>query len=191
MNYTGARIRLQACVRLDQYACMMLRSHTTVCIRTPRPEDASRLATIFRDSWRLAYSGIIPGAQLDRIIQRRDAAWWQNALSSKEAMLVMEVAGEVIGYATFGGARTRGRSQGEIYELYLTPDHQGLGFGEHLFEACRHQLDERGLRGLIVWALVDNAAACAFYWRRGGRPVASTTEAFGPAQLEKAAFTWP
>lgn len=170
---------------------MMLRSHTTVRIRAPRAEDAAELAGVFRDSWQLAYTGVIPGDQLDRIVLRRDEAWWRQAVASSEQMLVLEVSGAVVGYATYGTARTRGRFQGEIYELYLSPTHQGLGFGEHLFEACRHQLDERGLRGLVVWALIDNPVACSFYWRRGGRPLASTVESFGKVKLEKAAFTWP
>lgn len=170
---------------------MMLRSHTTVRIRSPRPEDASSLAQVFRDSWTLAYAGIIPGDQLERLVRRRDEAWWQLALNSSEQMLVMEVAEDVVGYATYGPSRSRGRFQGEIYELYLAPEHQGLGFGEHLFEACRYRLDERGLRGLLVWALIENQSACHFYWRRGGRPLASAIETFGGVKLEKAAFTWP
>jgi hypothetical protein len=51
-------------------------------------------------------------------------------------------------------------------------------------------LDVRRLNGLIVWALLDNSAACDFYWRRGGRPVASAYQRFGEARLEKVAFTW-
>ena len=65
-----------------------------------------------------------------------------------------------------------------------------LGFGEHLFEACRHQLDQRKLKGLIVWALFENTPAIDFYWRRGGRPVAEAREKFGKAELNKIAFVW-
>ena len=87
-------------------------------------------------------------------------------------------------------SRQRGPYQGEIYELYLDPIYQGLGLGEHLFEGCRHTLDMRKLNGLIVWALLDNTPACDFYWRRGGRPVASAFTRIGRAKLEKVAFTW-
>ena len=160
-------------------------------IRSARPADAAELAVLFRDSWCLAYRGIIPDGQLDRIVRNRDANWWKSALRSKDSILILEVAGTIAGYATFGASRTRGKFQGEIYEIYLAPTHQGLGFGEHLFEACRHALDQRKLRGLIVWALIDNEGACSFYWRRGGRPLASTMETFGSTKLEKAAFTWP
>jgi 4-hydroxy-tetrahydrodipicolinate reductase len=103
---------------------------------------------------------------------------------SGDSVLVLEFAGKLVGYATYGSARQRGPFQGEIYELYLDPVCQGLGFGEHLFEGCRHALDMRKLRGLIVWALLDNTAACDFYWRRGGRPVTNAFTRIGGARLE-------
>lgn len=169
----------------------MLGSPSKVRIRNARAGDAEALACIFKDSWQLAYRGMIPESHLDRLIRRRDADWWRAAVRSAERVLVMEVGGKVAGYATYGAARSRGASQGEIYEIYLAPVYQGLGFGEHLFEACRHMLDLRRLKGLVVWALIDNDAACSFYWRRGGRPKTSTFEAFGTRKLEKVAFTWP
>ena len=169
----------------------MLRSPSTVQIRAARPSDAQHLAVVFKDSWTLAYTGILPHDTLAQIVAKREATWWAAALKASEPILAMEVGGTMAGYATCGAARARSRAQGEIYELYLDPIHQGLGFGEHLFEACRNRLDERGLKGLLVWALVDNAQACHFYWRRGGRPVGSTTETFGRSRLEKVAFAWP
>ena len=98
--------------------------------------------------------------------------------------------GEVVGYATTGTARTKGPYQGEIYEIYIVPSHQGLGFGEHLFEAARAGLDSRGLNGLLVWALSENRGATDFYWRRGGRPVASAFTKIGGERREKVAFAW-
>jgi GNAT superfamily N-acetyltransferase len=111
-------------------------------------------------------------------------------MKSGDSTLVLDVGGAVAGYATFGNSRQRGRYQGEIYELYLDPLYQGLGLGEHLFEGCRHALDMRRLDGLIVWALLGNSSACDFYWRRGGRPVASTFTRIGGERLEKVAFAW-
>lgn len=168
----------------------MLGSSAQFAIRKARVADASALAQAFADSWRLAYRGVIPHLHLESMIQRRGPDWWQNAMRSGENILVMEVCGTVAGYATWGASRTRGVHQGEIYELYLRPDYQGLGFGEHLFEACRHQLDQRKLKGLIVWALFENTPAIDFYWRRGGRPIGRTFDKIGGAKLEKIAFAW-
>jgi ribosomal protein S18 acetylase RimI-like enzyme len=168
----------------------MLGSGSKVRVRKGRLADAAALAQVFRDSWLFAYRGIIPDTHLESLIRQRTPEWWRSVVRSSEGTLVLELAGKVVGYATFGTARHRGPFQGEIYELYLDPVCQGLGFGEHLFEGCRHALDMRRIKGLVVWALLDNTPACNFYWRRGGRPVTSTFTRIGGARLEKVAFAW-
>ncbi len=168
----------------------MLSSRTEIIVRSAKAADAPRLTTVFRESWQNAYTGIIPRGSLENILKRRDAVWWRSQIRTGEPLVVLEVAGKIGGYATAGLARARGAYQGEIYELYLVPSYQGLGLGEYLFEACRYRLDQRRLRGLIVWALSENTRAIDFYERRGGRPVARMVERFGTAKLEKIALAW-
>jgi ribosomal protein S18 acetylase RimI-like enzyme len=168
----------------------MLGASSHCRIRRGNLSDAPALSEVFRASWGQAYLGIIPQLHLDGMIRRRNSQWWSSTIKSGNGVLVLQVAGVIAGYATLGAARVRGEHEGEIYELYVTPTHQGLGFGERLFEACRHQLDTRQLCGLIVWALADNTAATDFYWRRGGRPVGLGFERFGEKRLEKIAFSW-
>lgn len=168
----------------------MLGSTAKVVVRRGRSADAKELANVFRESWLLAYRGIIPHLHLESMIRRRGADWWVTAIRTGEGILVIEVDRTLAGYATCGKARARSKYQGEIYELYLAPVYQGVGLGERLFEGCRHTLDTRGLNGLIVWSLVENAAAVDFYWRRGGRPVGQSTELIGGAKLQKIAFAW-
>jgi GNAT superfamily N-acetyltransferase len=161
-----------------------------VKVRKGKLADAKSVAETFRQSWIQAYRGIIPHVHLENMIRRRGAEWWSSIIRSGDSLVVLEKAGTIIGYATLGFARTRGPYQGEIYELYIMPVYQGLGLGEHLFEACRANLDERRLKGLIVWALAENSMATDFYWRRGGRPVKQAFETIGGQKLEKIAFTW-
>jgi ribosomal protein S18 acetylase RimI-like enzyme len=168
----------------------MLGESSHCLIRRGNLTDAPALSEVFRLSWSQAYLGIIPHLHLDSMIRRRGAEWWSTTIKSGNGVLVLQVADSVAGYATLGAARVRGEHEGEIYELYVTPTHQGLGFGERLFEACRHQLDTRQLCGLIVWALADNTAATQFYWGRGGRPVGFGFERFGGRKLKKIAFSW-
>ena len=165
---------------LDEYAS----------VRDGRPRDAKALAGVFRDSWLFAYAGIIPHAQLTAMISRRGLPWWRENLRRPRNIIVAEAGGHTAGYATFGPSRVAGRHRGEIYELYVAPEYQGLGLGERLFESARQRLDDLRLPGLIVWALSDNDSACDFYWRRGGRPVASTAERFGASSLKKTGFGW-
>ena len=168
----------------------MLSSRSEVIVRTAKVTDSPRLTTVFRESWQNAYTGIIPRGALDGILARRDTPWWRTQIKTGEPVMVLEVAGKVGGYATAGTSRSRGGHQGEIYELYLAPHFQGLGLGEHLFEACRYQLDQRRLKGLIVWVLADNETALHFYERRGGRQVAHVLERFGRVKLNKIGLGW-
>jgi ribosomal protein S18 acetylase RimI-like enzyme len=168
----------------------MLKYSADASVRKAKVADAGRLCEVFRDSWAFAYRGLIPSLHLESIIRRRSMTWWRSAIRTGDHVLVVEVAGKVAGYATLGRARRKGAHTGEIYELYVDPLYQGLGFGEHLFEACRAHMDQSRWRGMIVWALIDNTSATAFYWRRGGRPVMSIMDRIGGKRLEKVAFVW-
>lgn len=159
-------------------------------IRDGRPDDGEALARVHRESWELAYRGIIPEPALRCMIDQRSPDWWRRAAVGGDPPVVLEAGGEVAGYATMGASRLAGMHQGEIYELYLGPIYQGLGLGELLFEAARHRLDQRSYRGLMVWALADNTAACDFYARRGGKPFVRGYQTLGGKCLEKIAFGW-
>ncbi len=168
----------------------MLESRASIRVRSGKPGDAAAIAGVFKDSWQQAYRGIIPHAHLEHMIRRRGPDWWRSAVRAGDTVLILECQGSIVGYTTLGTSRTKGPYQGEIYELYMAPTHQGLGLGEYLFEAARAGLDDRRLAGLLVWALSDNQAATDFYWRRGGRPIAKMVERIGNARLEKIAFAW-
>lgn len=164
---------------------------SVVQIRSARPKDAVVLAEVYAEAWRGAYRGVIPHLSLERMIARRGLRWWQCALKQPGALLVLDFDGAPAGYVTYGRSRAR-RSpfQGEIFELYLHPVYQGLGFGEQLFDSARQRLADLRLKGLVVWALADNDAACAFYLNLGGKPVAEGAERFGEVSLRKVAFAW-
>ncbi len=168
----------------------MLTDSALIRVRRARASDSEALERVASASWRLAYTGVIPHAALDRMMRLRDGAWWRSAIRTESHMLVIEVSGIVAGYATCGAARNHRAEKGEIYELYVDPVYQGMGLGEYLFEACRHQLDLRALRGLIVWALADNHSAIEFYRRRGGRVAHKSSERFGRKAVPKVGIVW-
>jgi GNAT superfamily N-acetyltransferase len=159
-------------------------------VRRAAAGDADQLAAIFADSWRLAYRGIIPHLHLEGMIAQRQAGWWRRAAEGRDRTLVLELGKEIGGYVNFGRSRWPLPYEGEIYELYMKPTFQGVGLGEHLFEAARHNLDEHSLKGLIVWALEENEQACEFYRRRGGRPIARVQERLGGKRVPKLGFGW-
>ncbi len=160
-------------------------------IRRARASDAATVAEAHDEAWRTAYQGIIPGAELRRLINRRGPAWWESAIRKGSRIVLLQFGDKVAGYANYG--RNRARSlhfEGEIYELYLRPEFQGLGFGRRLFTAARRDLLQSGLKSMVIWALSDNEHATEFYRALGGRMVARSSERFGPKSLDKVAFAW-
>ena len=160
-------------------------------VRPARREDAPTLAEAHAEAWRGAYRGIIPAMTLERMVSRRGEAYWRAVTARPRGLLVLVFDGAVAGYAMLGRSRSANARAGEIYELYLRPPYQGVGLGRHLFKEAQRTLADFGFRGLIVWALADNAAACAFYRRMGGRPAAEHVEHLGGANLVKIGFVWP
>jgi ribosomal protein S18 acetylase RimI-like enzyme len=163
----------------------------TVDIRKAEARDADAIADVHRDAWQGAYTGIIPYRALTAMINRRGSQWWANAIRRAATVLVIEVGGKVAGYATIGRNRARElKQEGEIYELYLRPECQGIGLGSRLFAAARERLAAHNLRGLVVWALEENVNAISFYAGAGGRDIAEGVEVFDQKALRKVAFIW-
>lgn len=158
-------------------------------IRHAVPGDAEAITRVHDVSWRDAYRGIIPGAELERMIARRGPRWWESAIVRGSGLLVVEFDHSIVGYATYGRNRVPSMPySGEIFEIYLMPEYQGLGFGRRLFNAARHELAEHGYLSTVVWALADNDKALSFYRRLGGLPIRRAEERFGNDMLTRVAF---
>src|SRR6186997_680532 len=166
-------------------------STTLIEVRRAKPSDATGIATTHDEAWRGAYQGVIPGPELDKLINRRGAQWWDSAIRKGSRIAVLAFGDSLAGYANYG--RNRARSlyyDAEIYELYLRPEFQGLGFGRRLFSSARKDMAQSGLKSMVVWALSDNQPAIEFYRALGGRAVARSSERFGSKVLDKVAFAW-
>jgi len=160
-------------------------------IRRAKASDAAAVADTHDEAWRGAYQGVIPGVELEKLVTRRGADWWDSAIRKGSRIAILAFGDKVAGYANYG--RNRARSlfyDGEIYELYLRPEYQGLGFGRRLFSSARRDLAQSGLKTLVIWALSDNDPALEFYKALGGKAVARSSERFGDKSLEKVAFAW-
>ena len=155
-------------------------STTLIEVRQAKVSDATAIASTHDEAWRAAYQGIIPGAELAKLINRRGPQWWDQAIRKGSRVSVLVFGDKIAGYANYGSNRARSlHFEGEIYELYLRPEFQGLGFGRRLFTAAKRDLAQSGLKSMVVWALSDNDPATEFYRALGGRMVAESSEKFG------------
>jgi ribosomal protein S18 acetylase RimI-like enzyme len=160
-------------------------------IRASVEADCEALAALHRDAWRYAYAGIIPGVALERMIARRGSGWWRRLHRGGGQALVVALDRDLAGYATLGRGRMPGRPvSGEIYELYLRPEFQGVGLGRRLFSAARLRLADAGFARITVWSLAENAIGCRFYRAMGGKECGRAQERIGGARLEKVGFAW-
>ena len=162
---------------------------SVISIRRAKPGDAAALSGVFEAAWREAYCGIIPGVALERMLARRGPAWWRAAAQRSRGLVVLDIGERVAGYASYGRCRDRSLpAEGEVDELYLAPEYQGLGFGRRLFKAVRNDLADHDARRVAVWSLADNSRARAFYEGLGGRMIAETRESCGGTPLAKVAY---
>ncbi|MTH98192.1 GNAT family N-acetyltransferase [Roseibium sp. RKSG952] len=161
-------------------------------IRPARPADCEALAAIHNAAWLGAYRGLLNGVELQRMISRRGASFWFDALVSGAAIKLLEVAEEPAGYAYYGPCRLNNMAaRGEVYELYLRPEYQGLGFGRALFSKVRSELSRRGFEGLAVKVLSDNQPARHFYRALGGQLVARSWYRSAGKRIDLSIYAWP
>ena len=145
-------------------------------------------ATIYLTVDKSSMDATIGKAKLELAGMGAEASKQYEAASAGQRKLAESLVRQA---ESIGKTRAREpRQQGEIYELYLRPEYQGIGLGSRLFKAAKARLADHGLRGLVVWALEDNHNALAFYAGNGGRDIAEGVEVFEQKALKKVAFVW-
>lgn len=130
-------------------------------------DDLTAVACVYARSWRHAYRGIVPQGFLDALSE----GFWQLGLEqSADRTFVAREGGETVGVCTYGPARVDAfAGWGEIVSLYVLPERTGRGIGSKLLGAALEALAAEGFEDAYLWVLADNAAARAFYERRGFR----------------------
>jgi ribosomal protein S18 acetylase RimI-like enzyme len=135
-------------------------------IRRAEVADLSKVETVARATWPVAYAGIIPDE-----VQRRLLDSWYSPESLSRALaaqgssfFVAESSGDVIGFAQF--VRRSGESV-ELTRIYVLPDKQRSGVGMRLLDAGLTEFAGEGLKHLTVEVERDNGNGRRFYERSG------------------------
>lgn len=142
-------------------------------IRAASQEDAADLARIHVRSWQAAYRGLVDQAFLDSLdVQSRTERWDRILSQVRGRVLVVETSDEIAGFCALGPADQE--DWGEIYSIYLAPEHWGVGLGRELLVAGELALSEAGYERALLWVLDGNPRARSFYERQGwelGKPI--------------------
>jgi GNAT superfamily N-acetyltransferase len=132
--------------------------------------DIADVARAHLAAWQAAYRGTLSDALLNGFSQREfERAWREIIRRPNRKNLVVEREGRVIGYIGFGPLSDHydDVATGEIYGLYVHPDHWRRGAGGQLLAAALEQLDDRGVVQVVVWTMRDNAIGLRFYQKHG------------------------
>lgn len=139
-------------------------------IRTATPADAEAVVRIFRES-RAEAMPWLPVLHTPE----EDLGWFRAALAGEA--WIYEEDGVRLGYAMW--------KDGELHDLYVSPDAQRRGVGSALF-AHVQSLRPDGFR---FWAFRDNWRARAFYEERGC-VVVDATDGENEEKLPDVLYEW-
>lgn len=140
-------------------------------VRWAALEDAPDLADVHVASWQKAYAGIFPETFLDGLDREARSRWWRRHIAEGARVLVSE-SDRVVGFCSLGPSDDEG--WGEIFAIYVHPDHWDEGHGYRLLEAGETALRELDHQRALLWVLETNERGRRFYERQGwvaGKPV--------------------
>jgi ribosomal protein S18 acetylase RimI-like enzyme len=140
-------------------------------IRWAYAEDAHELARVHVASWQTAYRGMVP----DSVLKSFTIDKWQDHLQKAiteqtEDIAVIEEHGKLLAYTIIGPSRDDDMNTGncgEIWGLYISPDHWRKGLGSRLTEWALGELRSRGYHIVTLWVFQRNVAAVKFYEAMG------------------------
>lgn len=121
-------------------------------------------------SWRAAFTGLVPQDFLDAMDPVSIASSWADSIAAGRSRLYVALAGEqVTGYAGVGQERDEAAppNTGELYALFVHPDHWGTGAGRALTDAACADLRNTGCTTVRLWVLEANIRGRRFYTRYG------------------------
>jgi len=142
-------------------------------VRCAEPQDAPVVARVHVDSWRRAYSGLLPQEYLDTLSVEARTKTWAKAFSQLPGQtptnLVAELDGQIIGIASVGPNRDNDTDTAthELWGLYLDPAHWGAGHGHTLHTGALDVAHASGAAAATLWVLTTNQRARHFYERHG------------------------
>ncbi|MFP7479945.1 GNAT family N-acetyltransferase [Terribacillus saccharophilus] len=163
----------------------------TVTIRDAGKADCWRIGEISMLGWQSAYQDILPADYLAAIRVEDRAARFERVLESGSLLHVAEAGGKIVGFISGGKCRDSVHPDydGEVYAIYLDPDHMKRGIGKLLMRSLEKQLVAGGMSGVIAWMLVGNDAK-HFYESLGGVVIAEDKLEIDGGPYPEIAYGW-
>ena len=162
-----------------------------ISLRRATAADADAIAGIEIETWRTTYAGLLPDGVLLGMSHREHAAAWGRLIGRRvEDVMVATGPQGCVGFGSCGVQRLRALAfAGEIYTLYVQPDHQGAGVGRLLLHGLFARLLAGGAESAVVWVVRANPSRF-FYEHLGGSLVSHRPIPVGGEAVEALAYGW-
>ncbi len=169
-----------------------------VKIRKAVVTDASAIATININTWKVAYKGIIPQDHLDSLSINDKIPRWEKAIKdltvNKKELFVAEISDingcEIVGFSMGGPSNFEEyKIDGDLHAIYILPKYWKQGIGTLLFNSVIKFFLSMKFKSMVIWALKENSAG-DFYKKLGGIPKFHKTLTYGGKELEVLGFYW-
>lgn len=148
-------------------------------------DDFAAVARLYLSVWRSTYAGQLPAQFLAALTP----ASWHPERQWQRQLLAFTTDNTLVGTCAFGPARdSHFAGWGEVNSIYLLPAVQRQGVGRQLMTQALTELKRLGFTRVVLWVLVTNHSARAFYQHCGFRETAYV-KTQGP--IREMAYVWP
>lgn len=163
---------------------------SNIKIRPAASRDAGVIATIHVQTWREAYEGLLPQADLDKLSVKDRQKKWAEAIQFNDPQVQVAMDDDrMVGFVAYDRSRDpKSRpTTGEIWAIYVLPGDWDLGVGLALWDAAREALVDEGCTDVTLWVMLHNERALRFFDLAGFKRELTTarTTPLGSARVEE------
>ena len=159
-------------------------------VRPATMRDARAIAEVHAAAANAAYAGILPEDELRTLAPSTRESKWREAIEFSEPQVQVAVLDDqVVGFVGYDRSRDAKTpsTTGEIWAIYVLPEHWGKGVGVALWDAARDGLEEEGCTTVTVWVPLRNDRAIRFHELAGFKRQMTTakTTSIGAVKIEE------
>ncbi|MEY4100079.1 MAG: hypothetical protein RL300_1250 [Pseudomonadota bacterium] len=163
-------------------------------VRPAAMRDAKSITEIRARSSQAAFKAVFPGEAVPvGGTPEHTLVYWREAIEYGEPQVLVAVQGStVVGFVGFDRSRDpkTPNTMGEIWALYVEPDHWGEGLGLALWDAAREGLMFEGCTKVSAWVPLGCERAMRFFDMAGFKREMTTikTVPMGNTRVEEIRF---
>lgn len=157
-----------------------------ITLKKAHKGDEKILAYIQTESWKAAFSGILPAEELARYTElQRTEEMYKRVLEKGLIHMVIEfVDGSPHGIAAWGKNRENSNPHcAELICIHSLQDKWHRGYGSFMMQQILAEMKQTGYAEAVLWVFEANNPARNFYEKHGFTLTDRKKQDFGPAEV--------